>query len=149
MEVLVEGRRVGRMGRVKPALAEDFHARKAVWLAELNLEVLRELHDRAVIRFAPLPVYPPVRRDITVMAGPELKVGQVLDHLTGLGLPLLEDAVLVDCFEPQGGPGVEAGRTLPFRLTFRHAGRTLKDAEVDKEREKVAESLVKNLGVRV
>lgn len=149
VETLVEGRCIGRMGRVKPALAEAFHARKDVWLAELNLETLRELYDRAVARFTPLPVYPPVRRDITVMAGPELKVGQVLDHLAGLNLPLLEAAALVDCFEPQGGPGVEAGRNLTFRLTFRHAGRTLKDAEVDKEREKVAESLVKNLGVRV
>ncbi|WP_298034557.1 phenylalanine--tRNA ligase subunit beta [uncultured Desulfovibrio sp.] len=149
VDVLIKGRRVGCMGRVKPALAEDFHSRKAVWLAELNLEVLRELHDGVVVRFASLPVYPPVRRDITVTAGLELKVGHVLDHLVGLGLPLLEDAVLVDCFEPQSGPCAEAGRNLTFRLTFRHAGRTLKDAEVDKERKKVAESLVKNLGVRV
>ena len=32
---------------------------------------------------------------------------------------------------------------------FRKADRTLKDAEVDKEREKVAQSLIKNLGVRI
>ena len=140
---------MGVMGRVKPALAEDFHARKPVWLAELNLELLRELYDKAVVRFTPLPVYPPVRRDITVMAGPELKVGQVLDHLAGLKLPLLEEAVLVDCFEPGGDGNEEPARNLTFRLTFRHAGRTLKDAEVDKEREKVADSLVRTLGVRI
>ena len=95
------------------------------------------------------PVYPPVRRDITVMAGPELKVSQVLDHLAGLKLPLLEEAVLVDCFEPEGDGNEEPARNLTFRLTFRHAGRTLKDAEVDKEREKVADSLVRTLGVRI
>lgn len=87
MDVLAEGRRVGVMGRVKPALAEDFHARKPVWLAELNLELLRELYDKAVVRFTPCRVYPPVRRDITVMAGPELKVSQVLDHLAGSSCP--------------------------------------------------------------
>lgn len=96
VKMRINGRRVGFMGRVKPILAEDFHARKDVWLAELNLDVLREMHDQAVIRFRPLPVYPPVRRDITLMAGPGLKVGQVLDHLAGLDLPLLEEVALAD-----------------------------------------------------
>lgn len=121
VKMRINGRRVGFMGRVKPILAEDFHARKDVWLAELNLDVLREMHDQAVIRFRPLPVYPPVRRDITLMAGPGLKVGQVLDHLAGLDLPLLEEVALADCFEPDSGPDDAPIRNLTFRLTFRHA----------------------------
>ncbi len=149
VEVAVDGRAVGFMGRVKPAMADEFHARKDVWLAELNLEVLRELHDAARVRFRPLPVYPPVRRDITVMAGPGLTVSAVTSHVRGLALPLLEDIVLVDCFEPGAAEGQEAVRNLTFRLTFRHADRTLKDAEVDKEREKVAQSLVAALGVKI
>ena len=63
----------------------------------------------------------------------------------GLRLPLLENVVLHDCFEPEDSEE----RNLTFRLTFRHADRTLKDTEVDKEREKVAQSLVRDLGVRV
>ena len=100
---------------------------------------------RRGVRFRPLPVYPPVRRDITVIAGPQVPVAQVIDHVRGLRLPLLEDVVLQDCFEPEGSEE----RNLTFRLTFRHAERTLKDAEVDKEREKVAQSLIKHLGVRI
>lgn len=135
----------GVLGRVRPDMADAFHARKAIWLAELDLEVLRRLHDAARVRFRPLPVYPPVRRDITVIAGPQVPVAQVIDHVRGLRLPLLEDVVLQDCFEPEGSEE----RNLTFRLTFRHAERTLKDAEVDKEREKVAQSLIKLLGVRI
>ena len=135
----------GVLGRVRPDMADAFHARKAIWLAELDLEVLRRLHDAARVRFRPLPVYPPVRRDITVIAGPQVPVAQVIDHVRGLRLPLLEDVVLQDCFEPEGSEE----RNLTFRLTFRHAERTLKDAEVDKEREKVAQSLIKHLGVRI
>ncbi|WP_300803280.1 phenylalanine--tRNA ligase subunit beta [uncultured Desulfovibrio sp.] len=137
--------RAGVLGRVRPDMADAFHARKAIWLAELDLEVLRRLHDAARVRFRPLPVYPPVRRDITVMAAPQVQVAQIMEHVRGLRLPLLEDIVLQDCFEPAGSDE----RNLTFRLTFRHAERTLKDAEVDKEREKVAQSLVKHLGVRV
>ena len=99
--------------------------------------------------FTPLPVYPPVRRDITVMVGDGLKTADIEAHVRGMQLPLLEDATLVDCFEPESAPGGEHVRNLTFRLTFRHAERTLKDAEVDKLREKVADSLVKTLNVRV
>lgn len=145
VEVLTDGKPVGLMGRVKPALAETFHARKDIWLAEFDLDILRAMYDAARVSFTPLPVYPPIRRDITVMAGPGLSVGQILEHVQSLDLPLLEDTSLVDCFEPESSDE----RNLTFRLTFRHAQRTLKDAEVDKEREKVAESLVQKLGVRV
>lgn len=148
VDILVGDERVGFMGRVLPAMASEFHARKPVWIAELNLEILRRLHDAVAVTFRPLPVYPPVRRDITVMARPELTVGEIAAQVRGLGVPLLEDVTLVDCFEPEGDKA-SGERHLTFRLAFRHAGRTLNDAEVDKVREKVAESLCKRLGVRV
>lgn len=149
VRVSVDGRDAGVMGRVKPAVADEYLARKDVWLAELNLGTLRALHDAAAVAFTPLPVYPPVRRDITVMVGDGLKTADIEAHVRGMQLPMLEDATLVDCFEPESAPGGEHVRNLTFRLTFRHAERTLKDAEVDKLREKVADSLVKTLNVRV
>ena len=146
VEVRVGETAVGAMGRVAPAQADAFHARKDVWLAEMDLDALRQLADKAVVRFRALPVYPPVRRDMTVMvdAGKTLTVDAVLAHVHGLKLSLLEDIALIDLFEPENGE-----RNLTFRLTFRHAERTLKDSEVDKEREKVAQSLTQTLGVRI
>lgn len=141
----VDGTEVGVMGRVRPEMADSFHARKDVWLAELNLDVLRRLHDAAQVRFQSLAVFPPVRRDITVAAPVGVIVGAILDQIMGQKQPLLEGAVLVDSFSPEGSDE----RNLTFRLTFRHAERTLKDAEVDKVREKVAQSLVQELGVRI
>jgi len=134
----------GRMGRVLPEIAGCFHARKDVWLAELDLDVLYELHHAAKVRFVPLPIFPPVRRDITVI-GSAVSADAVLAHIRGMGLGLLEDVHLIDLFDHKD----YGERSLTFRLTFRDAARTLKDAEVDKEREKVAESLQQALGVRV
>lgn len=145
VSVGVEGRAVGVLGRVRPELADAYHARKDAWLADLDLDVLRELHDAAKVGFSALPVYPPVRRDITVVAPGALQVGAVLDHIRGLRLPLLCAVELIDVFEPEG----KDERNLTFRMTFRHASRTLKDAEVDKERDKVAHSLVEQLPVRI
>lgn len=145
VQVLVEGQQVGCMGRVKPDLADAYHARKDAWLAELNLDALQILHRASRIQFRNLPVFPPVRRDITVMAPASVHVDTVLAHVRGLKQPLLQEIVLVDLFEPEHSQE----RNMTFRLTFRHAERTLKDAEVDKERNKVADSLVQNLGVRI
>ncbi|MDR1777706.1 MAG: phenylalanine--tRNA ligase subunit beta [Desulfovibrio sp.] len=144
VNLVLNSQNLGLIGRVRSEQAENFHARKEVWLAECDLDAMRVLHDAARIVFSPLPVYPPVRRDITILAGDGLRIGQVLDCLRAFRSPFLSDAVLVDIFEPSPGD-----RRLTFRLTFRHAHRTLKDAEVDKEREKIAQCLVKTFGVSV
>lgn len=145
VRLAIEGQNVGCMGRVRPEIADAYHARKDAWMAELDIQLLRTLHDKGHLRFSPLPVYPPVRRDITVMGGEGVTVDAVLSHVRALKQPLLQEIVLVDLFEPEHSQE----RNMTFRLTFRHAERTLKDAEVDKERCRVAEMLVSALGVRV
>lgn len=145
VRVEIGGRPVGLIGQVKPQLADAYHARKPVWLAELDLETLWALHQQARIVFRPLAVFPPSRRDVTVIAPAALSVSAIEEHIRGLRIPILEDVTLIDLYEPKDS----GERNLTFRLTFRKADRTLKDAEVDKEREKAAQSLVKNLGVRI
>ena len=145
VEVLVNGESIGVMGQVKTESADRANARFPVWMAELNLETVRRLHDRGGIAFQNLDVYPPVRRDITVVAPEHMKVEAIRSAMLGLKLPLLQEVALADVFEPEGKPV----RNLTFRLTFRHAERTLRDAEVDKLRDKIVASLTKDLGVTI
>lgn len=139
------GKPVGVIGQVRPQLADAYHARKPIWLAELDLETVEALHREARIVFRPLAVFPPSRRDVTVIAPLTLSVSAIEEHIRKMGIAILEDVTLIDLYEPKDS----GERNLTFRLTFRKADRTLKDAEVDKEREKVAQSLTGNLGVRI
>lgn len=143
VEVKCRGQSIGCIGRIKPAIAKEYNAQKPVWLGEFRLEILQNLRAESLIRFQPLPVFPGVRRDMTVIAPAKIQVDQILNQINLLKLPLLEGASLVDCFEK------DSERHLTFRLVFRHASRTLKDAEVDKEREKLAGHLRRNLGVSI
>lgn len=145
VEVIVKGKRMGVMGAAPPQLVKNWNAQKPVWLCELNLESLRQLAEESRMRFRSLPVYPSVKRDITVMGKAELQAGQILEKILAIKLPLLEGAELADCFLPPD----KHERYLTFRLTFRHPGRTLKDEEVDREREKIAEILRRELSVRI
>ncbi|MCL1985955.1 MAG: phenylalanine--tRNA ligase subunit beta [Betaproteobacteria bacterium] len=144
VNILLGDRLFGHMGRVLPQIAESFHARKDIWLAELDMDLLYTLHHAVKTCFMPLPVFPPVRRDITIIGG-SISADVILAHIRGMGIGLLEEVHLIDLFVQQGSDE----RNLTFRLTFRHALRTLKDAEVDKVREKVAQSLKRDLGVRI
>ena len=134
---------VGVMGRVLPEIADTAHARHDVWTAELDLNALRALHDAERVKFAALPVYPPVRRDITLAVPYSLPAQNVLDAIYGMKLPLLEEAHLLDVYAPEN----EEIRRLTFRMTFRHGKRPLEDAEVDKQRDKLAKHLTESLPV--
>lgn len=141
---------VGFAGRVKPDVADAYHARKPVWLAELDLEQLRAMHLAAGSMFTALPVFPAARRDITVLAPATLSVASITDAVRDLRIPILESVELIDLYEPEAEKGAAASeRHLTFRLTFRRRDRTLKDNEVDREREKVAQALIRGFGVRI
>ncbi len=144
VSVTVQGVQIGIMGRVRPAMAEAYHAKKDVWMAEIDLAALRALYEAAKISFAPLAVFPPVRRDMTLMTDGTLSVDAITQCIGKVKLALLEDVCVIDVFEPS-----ESERNITFRLTFRHAERTLKDAEVDKEKDKIVAALTQNLNVRI
>jgi phenylalanyl-tRNA synthetase beta chain len=74
-----------------------------------------------------------------------VSAGTLCEAIRELRLPLLSCVQLIDCFEPEG----QNVRNLTFRLTFRHAERTLKDAEADKQRDIIATALQQSLAVRI
>lgn len=136
---------VGTLGLIKAELADACHARKEVWLAELNLDALRELTAGRKLKFAPLPLYPPVRRDITIIAPPDMECAVVQRAIEGQRPEHLREVFLLDLYQPESAPE----RHLTYRLVFRSASRTLLDAEVDKTRDKLARALTEQLAVRV
>ena len=55
----------------------------------------------------------------------------------------------VQLFDRYVGQGVEPGyRSLAWRLTFRHAERTLRDKEIDARRSEILRALADELNVR-
>jgi len=145
VEVSLGGRVLGQLGRVTDAVADAYNARAEIWLGELDADLLREQHEALAPGFTPLAVYPPVRRDITVIAPQGLTVGRIVEAIEAMKVDLLEDVTMVDLYEPEGG----SERNVTVRLTYRHGQKTLKDKEVDKRHTRVVEELQKALPVRV
>jgi len=140
---------VGRIGRVQPKIADAYHARKDVWLADLDADLLRDLSRATKPAFASLPKFPPVRRDVTVICPADLRAELVEAAIRELKPKNLESLALVAVYAPESTGGAKAERNLTFRLTYRHADRTLVDKEVDKEHGKVLSGLPQKLPVRI
>jgi phenylalanyl-tRNA synthetase beta chain len=140
--VLSGERVVGFLGRIREELADFYQARGEVWYADLDLDLLMGLREAA--RFRPIPKFPVVRRDMTLIASQGLAIGSVVDTVKSLREPLLEDVFLVDVFTPEGS----SDRNLSFRYVYRHPERTLKDKDVEKVHLRIGQHLVERLPVR-
>ncbi len=139
------GNVVATMGRIKPEIADYYNAREYVWYVEINLCALRGLSAQNTIKFNSLPVYPPVRRDITVIAPRSVPMKDIVDTLKNAKTKLLESVELQDLYQPKDSEE----HNLTFRLTFRSQEKTLVDAEVDKEKDKLVKVLVETLNVKI
>jgi phenylalanyl-tRNA synthetase beta chain len=143
VSVTVAGRRLGVIGQVTPEVADAYHARHPLWLAELDLDAIRALADGVKRGFKTLPGFPPVRRDVTLAVPAGVTVGAILTAMAAAKAAIFEDVVLLDAFTPEGTDE----RRLTFRLTYRHAEKTLKDKEVDKVHEALVTSVLGALPV--
>ncbi|MCJ2165925.1 MULTISPECIES: phenylalanine--tRNA ligase subunit beta [unclassified Pseudodesulfovibrio] len=145
VEVTIGGTSLGFLGKVKADMADYYHARKDVWLADFDLDALRVMVEAHKIAFTALPVFPPSRRDVTVIGSATLHADAIRQVILSAGVAILESVELVAEFVPGGQ---EEERNLSFRLTYRSPAKTLMDKQVDKEHKKVLEALEKSLPVR-
>ena len=138
--VIADGRRIGVFGQLAPAVAEahGLGAADVVYVADLDLDEAEALSAGA-IRVDPLPKYPSVTRDISIVVDDTLPAAQVRRTVGEAAPPTL---VRVREFDRYQGKGVPDGRvSLSLRLTFRSPDRTLTDAEVQSAMDAVLAAL--------
>ena len=99
-------------------------------ILEIDLEkLLKEVDEER--EFEPLPKYPAIIRDLSILVGSSARVGQILNLLSGFNPKIVEDVDLADLYEdPKLG---ENKKSLTFRIIFRADDHTLTDQEVDRE----------------
>jgi phenylalanyl-tRNA synthetase beta chain len=117
------------------------------WAAPvLGLEIEIDPAPRQPPRFRTLPSTPSSERDFALLLPATVTAEQVRRVLAHHGGALLVGIAVLDEYR---GPGVAAGlRSVMFRLTFRAADRTLRDAEVDAIEQRLLGALEAELGVR-
>jgi phenylalanyl-tRNA synthetase beta chain len=127
--------------------AGPLQADRPVWAAPLyGFEVRLVVADGAPLQYHPLPVQPPVERDVALLLPAGVSAAAVSAVLTRVAGPLLER---LEVFDEYRGPGVPPGqRSVAWHLSFRDPARTLRELEVDELLGRGLRTLEDELGVR-
>jgi len=127
--------------------AGPLEADAPVWAAPLfGFEVRLDAGERDLVAYRPLPLQPPVERDLALVLPSGVTASQVSDVLRRTVGPLLER---LEVFDEYRGPGIPAGyRSVAWHCSFRDPERTLRERDVDALLTQGLAALEGELGVR-
>ncbi|VVM06688.1 phenylalanyl-tRNA synthetase beta chain [Methylacidimicrobium cyclopophantes] len=127
---------IPREARVRlESISREVSARREIdaelFLLEYDLESwLSQKEGKTVFR--PLPIYPPIRRDIAVVVDEAVTHAEICRVVESIRLSCLEEFRLFDLFRDPSAARLPAGKkSLAYALTFRSPDRTLTDKEVN------------------
>jgi phenylalanyl-tRNA synthetase beta chain len=133
--VSIGGETIGWIGRLATIAAAD----DPVFVGELDLAPLARAASGVDAAIRPLPRYPAVVRDLSILVDERLPAADVRGTIRSSAPDTLTS---VREFDRYHGKGVPEGQiSLSIRLTFQHADRTLTDADVQQAVEAIVHAL--------
>ena len=134
---------LGVLGQIHPHVAANYGVDCPLYAAELAFGALyRSMGPLPV--YQPLPKFPAVARDIAVVCGKDVPVGELADCIRRGAKGLLKDVSLFDIYT---GPGIpEDKKSVAFNLTLRSDERSLTAAEADEDVKSILALLQTELG---
>ena len=141
-KVTIDGMDVGVMGQVHPLVAKNYGIDVDVYCAEINFTKLLQcqLPDAT---YTPLPKYPSVTRDLSLVCDEAVTVAQAEDVITAAAGKLLRGVKLFDIYRGAGVP--EGKKSMAFSLELRADDRTLTDTDSEAVVTKVLTALKEKL----
>jgi phenylalanyl-tRNA synthetase beta chain len=137
-EVYLDDVPAGVVSILSPVVRSALKIRGRIAFFELNLEPFFS-HPEKVRKFVPLPRYPSIQNDLSVIVDMDVSYASVETVIRKVAGPLLADLTVFAIF--RGDPIPAGKKSLSFHLHFRSQERTLQDIEIKPLVEKVIESL--------
>ncbi|MCM1335866.1 MAG: phenylalanine--tRNA ligase subunit beta, partial [Eubacterium sp.] len=136
--IITSGDRViGTLGELHPTAAEAYGVKERIYLAELDLETMRECAE-GEREYRPLPRFPAISRDLSLVCDEEISSGELIELISGAA-SCLEQVTLFDLYRGTGIP--EGKKSVSYKLIFRRADRTMEAEEADRAVEKILKKL--------
>ena len=141
-KVTIDGMDVGYLGQVHPLVARNYGIDVDVYCAEISFTKLLQcqLPDAT---YTPLPKYPSVIRDLSLICDEAVTVAQAEDVITAAAGKLLRNVKLFDIYRGIGVP--EGRKSMAFSLELRADDRTLTDTDSEAVVAKVLSALKEKL----
>ncbi|SLM28843.1 Phenylalanine--tRNA ligase beta subunit [Desulfamplus magnetovallimortis] len=126
-----KGKLLGSIGEVNDDVLKNFSLRQAAFVFELDLDMMLSFYSHNTMGTTdPLPKFPSLSRDLTLILDTSVESGSVLADIEAFKQeqPLLEDVFIFDLYE--GAPLAKGKKSLSLRVVYRSMEKTLKEKMV-------------------
>ncbi len=145
-EIRIGKQTIGEIGEVHPDVCEHFDISVKTVVAQLRVDYLVK-NKKPSFKFAELPRFPAVERDLAVVVEEDAGAGDVLAAIKKAGTKRLESVRLFDVYrDDKIGTGK---KSLAFGLKFRAADKTMTDEETNAIMEKILRILEKDFNAKL
>lgn len=141
--VKIDSRPIGSVGRLRDDLAAQFKFKQPVFVAEIDLDLALSAAPE-IPSYFPLPKYPGVVRDVTLLAPKTVTFENIVRSVMDKGDEILDSVDFVDSYE--GNDMTPGERSLTIRLGYRSESRSLSDNEVDQVHNALLEAIKSETG---
>jgi phenylalanyl-tRNA synthetase beta chain len=144
--ISVGGTELGVAGQLARRVADQLKLRQEIFVAELRLEPLLGGIEsaQAARKFVPIPRFPAVERDFSLVLSDGVAFAQVADTIRALAIPQLRSVEPADLFR---GGKMPAGKfSLMVRVTFQSGETTFTDAQINDFSARIVSALETKLG---
>jgi len=134
-------------GKVSEKLLKKFDIRQEVYAAEFNWDHIMRLARKSKINFKPLPRFPEVKRDLSLMLNKDVKFEQLKDLAFKSEKRLLKHIELFDIYV---GDKIEQGKkSYAISFILLDEDKTLTDKQIDKVMMNISRTFEKELNAVV
>lgn len=140
------GDETGVLGKISAGICKKFGVEAPVYAFELDLNGLFKCR-RAEKKFKPLPKFPPSFRDAAFVVGEEVESADIEKVIYSAGAGILSYAELFDIYRGKQIP--PGSKSMAYSFCYRAEDRTLEDAEVSREHDRIAEAVMKELNAEL
>jgi phenylalanyl-tRNA synthetase beta chain len=137
---------IGSIGRLAESIATSYKFRQPVYVAELDLTALLDAEGRST-QYAPLPRYPSVVRDVTLLASRDVNFSDLVRAVESEQIADYAGVSLVGVYEGENIPTDR--RSVTLRLEYRSDDRTLRDEEIEERHRALIDSLMNKFNAKL
>ena len=141
--VYAGGEYLGRFGQVHPLVAKNYGVSEELYAAELDFPAMFA-HRTTELYYAPLPRFPAVMRDISLVCDDALTAGELEKCIRRAGGEYLESVEVFDVYKGVNIP--EGKKSISFALALRAGDQTLTDDHADEAVAAILDALAREYG---
>jgi len=139
---------IGSAGKIGGQILKNFGLKQDAFVFEMDMEELLSIspHTRAMSKANPLPKFPSLSRDLTLILNSDIDAGAILSDVVAFkkSESMLEDVFIFDLYE--GKPLALGKKSLSMRMVYRSWEKTLSEKRISGVHANISKYIMEKYG---